>query len=58
MQLKAPLVVGFGIHNKESFEKSVLYTDGAIIGTAFIKALNAGVSPEDFINTIREKGGN
>lgn len=39
MGLKNPLMVGFGIHNRESFRAACRYAQGAIIGTAFIKAL-------------------
>lgn len=39
MKLKNPLLVGFGIGNKESFEIASQYSNGAIIGSAFIKAL-------------------
>lgn len=39
MKLKNPLLVGFGIGNKDSFETASQYSNGAIIGSAFIKAL-------------------
>ncbi len=43
MQLQNPLLVGFGIKDKQSFEIVCNYASGAIIGTAFIKALeNSG----------------
>lgn len=37
--LKNPVLTGFGVKDKTSFEAAVKYTDGAIIGTAFIKAV-------------------
>jgi tryptophan synthase alpha chain len=37
--LKNPVLVGFGIKDKESFEAACSQASGAIIGTAFIKAL-------------------
>jgi len=37
--LKNPILVGFGISNKQSFEDACEFTNGAIIGTAYIKAL-------------------
>lgn len=37
--LKNPLLVGFGIKDKQTFEVACKYANGAIIGTAFIKAL-------------------
>lgn len=39
MNLKNPLLVGFGISDKENFQKACQYTHGAIIGSAFIKYL-------------------
>jgi tryptophan synthase alpha chain len=39
LKLKNPLLVGFGIKDKPSFEAACSYSNGAIIGTAFIKAL-------------------
>lgn len=39
MQLKNPRVIGFGISNKETFERACQYANGAIIGSAFVKAL-------------------
>ncbi len=39
MQLKNPLLVGFGIKDKQSFETACLHAQGAIIGSAYIKAI-------------------
>jgi tryptophan synthase alpha chain len=39
MKLVNPVLVGFGIKDKETFESASKYSNGAIIGTAFIKAL-------------------
>lgn len=39
MNLKNPLLIGFGIKNKETFDTACKYANGAIIGTAYIKAL-------------------
>lgn len=39
MPLSNPVLVGFGIKDKETFEMACRYTNGAIIGTAYIKAL-------------------
>ncbi|MFL1895915.1 tryptophan synthase subunit alpha [Aquimarina sp. 2-A2] len=53
--LKTPQIVGFGISNKETFEKATKTTKGAIIGSAFVKHLTAhGVDQIDsFIKAIR-----
>lgn len=39
MQLKNPVLVGFGIKDKQTFDAACEHANGAIIGTAFIKAL-------------------
>lgn len=39
MQLRNPALIGFGISNAKHFKIACLYTSGAIIGSAFIKAL-------------------
>ncbi len=39
MKLSNPVLVGFGIKDKESFDKACAFANGAIIGTAYIKAL-------------------
>lgn len=39
LQLKNPLIVGFGISDKPTFQKASKHTTGAIIGTAFVKRL-------------------
>lgn len=54
--LKNPVLVGFGIKDKPTFEAACKHVNGAIIGTAFIKALEnttdiAGTT-KAFIQTI------
>ena len=39
MNLKNPVLVGFGIRDKQTFQAACKYTNGAIIGSAYIKAL-------------------
>lgn len=55
MQLKNPQIVGFGIHDRESYEAAVRHTKGAIIGSAFIKSLTvSGIEGiAGFIKRIR-----
>ena len=48
MNLTNPVLVGFGIKDKASFEAASEHTNGAIIGSAYIKALDQ----EDDISTI------
>ncbi len=52
MNLKNPIVVGFGIGNKKSFQKACEYANGAIIGSAFIKHLESGGKPGKFVEQI------
>jgi tryptophan synthase alpha chain len=40
LKLKTPGLIGFGISDKKSFDNSCNYSAGAIIGSAFIKALD------------------
>jgi tryptophan synthase alpha chain len=57
MQLKNPLIIGFGISNNATFTKACQYANGAIVGSAFVKYLGsrpdylAGIG--EFIGTIR-----
>jgi tryptophan synthase alpha chain len=39
MNLKNPVLVGFGIKDKRTFQSACKYANGAIIGSAYIKAL-------------------
>ena len=41
MQLKNPILVGFGIKDKQTFQSACKYANGAIIGTAYIKRIGA-----------------
>lgn len=53
MSLQNPILVGFGIKDKESFETACRHTQGAIIGTAFIQHLEKGISEgEKFIRGL------
>ncbi|MCK5814643.1 MAG: tryptophan synthase subunit alpha [Flavobacteriaceae bacterium] len=54
MNLKSTLIVGFGISNKSTFNTVCEYVNGAIIGSAFIKFLDAkGVKNiDEFVNGI------
>ncbi len=56
MNLTNPILVGFGIKDKNSFDAACRYTNGAIIGSAYIKALhnatNIAATTKDFINGI------
>jgi len=42
MGLKNPILAGFGIKDKQTFDAACQHTNGAIIGSAYIKALENG----------------
>ena len=50
-ELKNPVLVGFGINNKNTFDAACSHANGAIIGTAFIKVLEKTTNIE---RTVRE----
>ena len=54
MKLNNPILVGFGIKDKQTFESACKYANGAIIGTAFIKALKNNVTEDtkNFLSNI------
>jgi tryptophan synthase alpha chain len=56
MKLKNPILVGFGIKDKQTFEAACKYTNGAIIGTAYIKALSNGkdvkAATKEFLGSV------
>jgi tryptophan synthase alpha chain len=52
MQLQHPRLVGFGIHDRESFSAACKYASGAIIGTAFINALTSEIPVKRFVDSI------
>lgn len=47
LNLNNPVMIGFGINSKETFTKACEYANGAIIGTAFVRALEAGNDKEN-----------
>lgn len=51
-QLKNPIMVGFGIKDKESFDAVATYSQGAIIGSAFIKALSKNNDLSDIVSSF------
>jgi tryptophan synthase alpha chain len=57
LELKNPVLVGFGIKDKHTFEAACRHASGAIIGTAYIKALEYAANVEEatrvFLNEIK-----
>ncbi len=58
MHLKNPFLVGFGIKDAASFRAACRHSNGAIIGSAYIKALENSTdithATKEFLNTILE----
>lgn len=56
MQLKNPVLVGFGIKDKSTFDTACRHANGAIIGSAYIKSLthtdNIETSTKTFLDSI------
>lgn len=46
MRLRNPVLVGFGVRDRDSFEAACRYTQGAIIGTAYIRAIEGAADIE------------
>ena len=57
MNLKNPLITGFGIHDRKSFEQVCAFSRGGIIGSAFVKAVsgtgNVGTEIGTFMKQFR-----
>lgn len=57
MKLDNPVIIGFGISNKETFDKACEYARGAIVGSAFVKLLageNYLEKIPDFVRSIKK----
>ena len=55
MKLKSPQVIGFGIHDQDTFSQACQYAKGGIVGSAFIKHLEScGLSEiGNFVNKFK-----
>ena len=51
MSLKNPVLVGFGIKDRTTFQSACKHANGAIIGTAFIQALEGS---ENLKSTVKQ----
>lgn len=49
LQLRNSILVGFGIKDKQTFDAACQYANGAIIGSAFVKALEGSKNEEDSV---------
>jgi tryptophan synthase alpha chain len=52
MKLRNPVLVGFGIHNRETLDQVYSFCKGAIIGSAFMRELQMNASIEEGIKTF------
>tara|TARA_R110001592_G_scaffold102362_7_gene289105 strand:- start:575 stop:1375 length:801 start_codon:yes stop_codon:yes gene_type:complete len=59
LDISTPKLIGFGISNKQTFETACQYAEGAIIGSAFIKAIgqseNLAATIKEFVNSVVSK---
>ncbi|OMP80388.1 MULTISPECIES: tryptophan synthase subunit alpha [unclassified Chitinophaga] len=57
LQLKNPVLIGFGVKDKATFAAACAHSNGAIIGTAFIRAIenatNIDTAVKDFISSVK-----
>lgn len=57
MGLKSPRLIGFGIHDHQSFKTACRHSDGAIVGSAYIRALANSTDIEEttskFIQSLK-----
>lgn len=53
LKLKNPVLVGFGISDKNAFDTVCQYLNGGVVGSAFIRAQEAGVLAGDFVRNLR-----
>jgi tryptophan synthase alpha chain len=51
MNLQSPQLLGFGIHDRNSFETACTHFNGAIVGSAFIRALS---NPGDIDDIVKD----
>ncbi|MBO4369869.1 MAG: tryptophan synthase subunit alpha [Paludibacteraceae bacterium] len=55
MGLRNPLMVGFGVSNKETFEAAAAHTRGCIVGSAFVKLLQESASIDEAVKTLVQR---
>lgn len=57
MDLKHPRLIGFGISNERTYDEACRYSSGAIIGSQFIKCLDAAPNPEAAVTDLLSRIG-
>lgn len=53
-QSSVPVVVGFGISNRDTAGIAIQYADGFVVGSAFVKAIAEGISMQALTTLARE----
>ncbi len=58
MDLRNPVLIGFGIKDSQTFRAACKHSNGAVIGSAYIKALEKNTAVQavtkEFLNSIRQ----
>lgn len=57
MNLNHERLIGFGISNEQTYTEACRYSNGAIIGSQFIKCLESTTIPADAVDTLLRKIG-
>lgn len=57
LELKHPRLIGFGISNKSTYDDACRFSNGAIIGSQFIKCLKTSLTPEEAVKSLLNKIG-
>ncbi len=55
MNLKNPRIIGFGISDRATFNNACKYASGAIIGSAFVKAINSEMNLDESVSGFVKK---
>lgn len=55
MNLRSPKLTGFGISDRDSFNKACRFTNGAIIGSSFVKALAGNTNIQGKVHIFVEE---
>ncbi len=57
MHLNHARLIGFGISNERTYDEACRYSNGAIIGSQFIKCLESSATPAGAVDTLLKKIG-
>ena len=54
MELKNPTLIGFGISNQKTYQTACEYSNGAIVGSAFIRMLSENPETDAIVSFIKQ----